>query len=306
MQQWINRLKQPFPCEYDLTYKVRMAAFFGVFVFLFLLVFKPFELDEFGTSHLAFISGIYGLITFGCVLFCSSLAPILFPRVFTDTRWTTGKQILFTAFIIFTVGLVNYILSPLFVNTELTWRDAFWFQGITLAVSIFPVSLFVLSRQRQLSKRFSTEALVIEKELQEKLAEHPALEEVPTVLSNKITLLGDYQDEKLDLYLDDIYLVTSASNYIKIYHLQKEKLVYSILRSTLKKAEDALLPYPAFFRCHRAYIVNLEKVEHVAGNAQGYKVKIREHDTVIPVSRNLSNSFSDVLLAYKPHLHDSQ
>jgi len=111
--------------------------------------------------------------------------------------------------------------------------------------------------------------------------------------------LGDYQNEKVEVYVDDLHLVTSASNYIKVFHLQKEQLVYSIIRSTLKKAEETLLEHPNFFKCHRAYIINLDKVVHVEGNAQGYKVRVAGHEELVPVSRNLNGEFSDKLLAFR-------
>ena len=115
----------------------------------------------------------------------------------------------------------------------------------------------------------------------------------------KIILSGDYQNEKIELFPEDLFLISSASNYIKVFHLRKNVLVHSIIRSTLKKAEETLSEYPNFFKCHRAFIVNLDKVVHVEGNAQGYKIKIDGHDELIPVSRNLNSEFSDKLLAFK-------
>jgi DNA-binding LytR/AlgR family response regulator len=59
--------------------------------------------------------------------------------------------------------------------------------------------------------------------------------------------------------------------------------------------EEALAPYPQFFRCHRAYIVNLAAVEHVSGNAQGYKLHLKDVAELIPVSRNLNSVLSSKL-----------
>jgi DNA-binding LytR/AlgR family response regulator len=58
-------------------------------------------------------------------------------------------------------------------------------------------------------------------------------------------------------------------------------------------------PYSSFFRCHRAFIVNLDKIEQVEGNAQGYKIKLQGAENLIPVSRNLNREFSDRLLAFR-------
>ena len=298
----LQSLKQPFPYDPCTRNKVGMAAFFGVFIFIFLMIFKPFELDQFDTQRLLFIAFVYGAITFACVLTATSLLPLIFPQTFNENSWTTGKQIIFTAGVIFLVGIVNYLVSPLLVDTRLTLRDAVWFQGITLAIGILPVSIFILLRQNRLLKKFREDAALLEKKLQEKHEEKKMKIAPEPGLSNRVSLAGDYQDERLELFVDDIHLITSASNYIKIFHLQKEKLVYSVIRSTLKKTEEIIFPYSNLFKCHRAYIINLDKVMHVEGNAQGYKLKIDNYEELIPVSRNLSTEFSDKLLAFRKSL----
>jgi hypothetical protein len=296
----IQKLRQPFPYNASLLSKLGMAAFFGIFIFGFLMIFQPFELDHYPLQRLTLIALGYGLITFSCVFLSTAIFPICLPGSFSESVWTTGKQILFTAGVISLVGLVNYLFSPLLVDSKLDLYNLVWFQGITLAIGVLPVSLFILLRQNTLLKKFSSQAEIIEKKLQERngVDDNSRAIEVRPV-SNKIILLGDYQNEKVELYPDDLYVVTSASNYIKVFHLQKDQLVYSIIRSTLKKAEDVLLVHPNFFKCHRAYIINLDKVAHIEGNAQGYKVRVDGYEELIPVSRNLNGEFSDKLLAFR-------
>lgn len=277
-----------------------MAAFFGLFIFAFLMIFKPFDLDFFPMQRLILISAGYGLITFTCVFLSTALFPICLPGSFSESRWTTGRQIIFTAGVIFFVGLVNYLVSPLLVDSTLNLSNAIWFQGITISIGLIPVSIFILLRQNRLLQKFSHQADIIEKKLKEKQeATENATLTFHKPVSNKITFLGNYQNEKVEVYIDDVHIIASASNYIKVFHLQKNNLVYSIIRSTLKKAEETLLEHPNFFKCHRAYIINLDKVVHVEGNAQGYKLRIQGHDELIPVSRNLNAEFSDKLLAFR-------
>ncbi len=51
-------------------------------------------------------------------------------------------------------------------------------------------------------------------------------------------------------------------------------------------------------RCHRSYIVNLDKVRNLKDNAQGYKLILSEMDFDIPVSR----SFIPVIIPTLEHL----
>lgn len=297
----IKSLRQPFPYNSSVTRKLRMAAFFGIFVFVFLMIFKPFRLDFYPAPRLMFIALGYACITFTCVFLATALLPRCMPSTFTEAKWTTGRQIIFTAGVIFFVGLANYLVSPLIVDSTFTFASFIRFQGITLSIALIPVSIYILMRQNVLLKKFSGQAEIIEKKLQERHDINP-IPEPEKKSVNKFLFVGDYQNERIELFPDDLHVITSASNYIKLFHLQKEQLVYSMIRSTLKKAEEAVLTEANFFKCHRAYIINLDKVVHVQGNAQGYKVRIEGYEELIPVSRNLNTEFSDKLLAFRKQL----
>ncbi|HKH62152.1 MAG TPA: LytTR family transcriptional regulator DNA-binding domain-containing protein [Flavitalea sp.] len=291
-------LRQPFPYEGGLKNHLAIAAFFGLFIFVFLMIFAPFDLDRHPTRKLLAIALSYGLITTTCIFIMSSIFPLFFPAFFNESSWTTGKQILITAAIVFIVGLSNYLVSPFLVDTKWNVQSAVWFQGITLAISFLPVTVYILSKQNRLLRKFSQQAEKIDEKLQQSI-EEKGKQEIEENVSHNIVLHGDYQDERIEVFADDLVLVSSASNYIKVFHLQKTSLVHSIIRSTLRKAEESLSTNPNFFKCHRAFIVNLDKVVHVEGNAQGYRIKIDGYDELIPVSRNLSSEFSDKLLAFR-------
>jgi len=192
-----------------------------------------------------------------------------------------------------------------------------WFQGITLAIALLPVSIYTLWKQNSLLKKFEQQAVALEKKLKEKLEADKIQEPVVLHPEKKtefpgIELTGDYHGEKITVQPQDLYFIAAANNYIKVYFTKDGRLPgkngnetgqlkpsYSIIRMTMRKAEEALETWPGFFRCHRAYIINLDKVEHVEGNAQGYKVRLANTEESIPVSRNLNNEFSDKLLAIR-------
>jgi DNA-binding LytR/AlgR family response regulator len=49
--------------------------------------------------------------------------------------------------------------------------------------------------------------------------------------------------------------------------------------------EESTRHLPFLFRCHRAYIVNLDRVTNIGGNAQGYRLSLSNNPEVVPVSR---------------------
>jgi DNA-binding LytR/AlgR family response regulator len=296
-----NILKQPFPINTQLHRKIITAACFGVFITVFLLLFKPFQLDQLEKKVFVTSSIAYGAMTFICISVMITVVPLIFPDFFKEERWTVGKEIFYTTLIMFFIGLVNYVLSHFMIGSSLRLDNIFQFQFITVSIGILPITIFILIQQNRQLKRYSTEARSLQQKIAErsdpepekKIAAQPGDE--PTTISIK----GDYQKEELVIPEDRLLYITTANNYVKAYYLEKDKVVYSILRITMKRVEDVLLQNQNFFRCHRAYLINLARVKEVVGNAQGYKVKLHGVEEMIPVSRGLNAEFSDKLLSKK-------
>ena len=106
---------------------------------------------------------------------------------------------------------------------------------------------------------------------------------------NKVTVfLGE---KMVVLSLDEIY-------YIEVS--EKESLVYTkdeIYTSKLKISKwEEILPKNKFYRTHRAYIVNLDKIKEVEPWFNGtYVLKIQDLKFKIPVSRNNTKEFKELL-----------
>ncbi|MDQ3276691.1 MAG: LytTR family transcriptional regulator, partial [Bacteroidota bacterium] len=124
----------------------------------------------------------------------------------------------------------------------------------------------------------------------------------PTPEQVIIRLRGDNQKEELLLAPDDLFFLSSADNYVQVVYRQSGKPTAMLLRSTLKKMEEQLAAYPAFFRCHRMYLVNLQLVTSVSGNAQGLRLHLAGVEEVIPVSRSLTETVKEKLhhLSHSP------
>jgi DNA-binding LytR/AlgR family response regulator len=296
-----NILKQPFPINTQLHRKLIVSACFGVFITVFLLLFKPFQLDRLERSLFITSSIAYGATVFVCISIMTTLVPLLFPGFFKEERWTVGKEIVYTTSIMFFIGLANYVLSHFLVGSSLRFSNILQFQFITVSIGIFPITIFILIQQNRQLKRYSSEARSLQQKIVERkdpVSEKKIIQE-EAVDPAIITIKGDYQKEELAIPPDRLLYITTANNYVKAYYLEKDKVVYSILRITMKRVEDVLLQNQHFFRCHRAYLINLAQVKEVVGNAQGYKVKLHGVEEMIPVSRGLNAEFSDKLLSKK-------
>ncbi len=281
----LKALRQPFPIVTEPAQKWGMTLVFGLFVTLFLWLFKPFGLHNV-TQNWVFFG--YGLITIVALLFNLFVMPKIFPRFYNEQNWTGFSELIVTLWNISLIGLGNLFFSVALGFIGFSLKSLLYFQFITLAVALLPVIAIILLRQNILLKKNLAETQKLSAELQTLPHEtHP---------DEKITISSDVVNDTFQLAADQLLYVTSADNYIEIYYLENSDLKKKLQRNTLKKAEEILATHKQFFRCHRMYIVNLDKVENVSGNAQGYKLNLQGTTEQIPVSRNLNKTISDRLL----------
>jgi DNA-binding LytR/AlgR family response regulator len=64
-----------------------------------------------------------------------------------------------------------------------------------------------------------------------------------------------------------------------------------LLRSTLSLIHQQLGSFEFFIKCHRSYVVNRNHIVSTSGNAQGLKLKLKDIEEPIPVSRTLTKLF---------------
>ncbi|HLP94544.1 MAG TPA: LytTR family DNA-binding domain-containing protein, partial [Saprospiraceae bacterium] len=103
-----------------------------------------------------------------------------------------------------------------------------------------------------------------------------------------VVLLGENQQERLAIDAADIAFLEAQDNYVQVHYLENGAHKSKLLRATLRKMEESLAEFPAFFRCHRTYLVNFDRVEKVSGNAQGYRLHLTGFAETVPVSRSLN------------------
>lgn len=102
--------------------------------------------------------------------------------------------------------------------------------------------------------------------------------------ADKIVLQGESR-ESIILNPSDILYVESLANYVNIVFFSSADLSQKRLRIPLRDLEETLRPYPFIFHIHRAFLVNLNYVTQVSGNAAGYKLQLFGTDKILPVSK---------------------
>ena len=109
----------------------------------------------------------------------------------------------------------------------------------------------------------------------------------PSVAYPSLINLYDYNGTlKLTINSDSLYYMESQDNYVKIYYENQGKLLSYMLRCRTKAIEENLVD-TSMVRCHRSYMVNVMKINHIKkGGKARYIVLSNEDIKPIPVSKS--------------------
>ncbi len=108
-------------------------------------------------------------------------------------------------------------------------------------------------------------------------------------ISNKINL---WKNEKIIVVdIDDIYYCAASE---RITHVFTKNDEYSVSLSVSEFYDR--LPKDKFFRCHRSYIVNINKIrEIIPWFNNTYNLKLQDIDYEVPVSRSNIKEFKQIM-----------
>lgn len=135
----------------------------------------------------------------------------------------------------------------------------------------------------------------------------PYSEKRITEVLNNLTMIKDNSPtkevekiNKVTVFLDEKMVVLSLDEIYYIEVSEKKSLVYTqneIYTSKLKISKwEEILPKNKFYRTHRAYIVNLDKIKEVEPWFNGtFVLKIQDLKFKVPVSRNNIKEFKELL-----------
>ena len=99
----------------------------------------------------------------------------------------------------------------------------------------------------------------------------------------KITLFDNSGVLKMSLSLASLYYIESDDNYIVVWYTDsKGELKKYMLRCRLKTVEESFKG-SSLVRCHRKYIVNIDKVKVLRKERDGYELDL-DNDLIPPIT----------------------
>lgn len=282
-----KKLPAYFRAKYQLIATVTFTAFFSL---VFMLISIPFSHNawfELGASQaFAFTAAFYII---------SLLTVILSKRIMYTTRymfemtyfqyvaWNVAEALiiclLYTIFSIQgdSLGIIH-LDDPSFVKIYL---DSLVYCFVSLVIPYIIAGMFFAIIDKNKTIRLMNYKSVVSDE------------PVAPKDEQKITLFDNSGVLKLSVSLSNLYYIESDDNYIIVWYTDsKGELKKYMLRCRLKTVEESFSG-SSLVRCHRKYIVNMEKVKVLRREKDGYELDL-ENDTIPPIP--ITKTYADNVL----------
>jgi len=277
-------LQQPYPLFEN---RWRIIVSISLFIALFILVFQPFGISNYTGEYKHLFESGYGVVTLIVLIIDLFVFPLFLEEWFISQKWTVLKQMIWQFWILFSIGLGNFLYSSIFLQFTNGFHAFLIYQFYTLVVGILPILILTILHQNSLL----SENLKLANEMNGNLTGFNVLH----VPDEKVRISAENNKDKIEINQSDFIYIGSTGNYIQVFYLVKNELKSVLLRNTLKQIEEQVKDCPAIIKCHRAFLVNKDKILRVKGNSQGLRLVLKDTSDEIPVSRNYSKSLREII-----------
>jgi hypothetical protein len=258
--------------------KLELVELFAISlgVFLFILFFNPFSLNNPNQNNqLLVILGLGGIIFFLMALFYVVL-PFIFPKLLTPDESMEEPE--------YIIGLIVWVLTSVAFVFYLHFVGrielSFYMVFKAIVVCLVPLAIYWIIQTRTILKHH---ILILNHEVER--MQFALSGQIKNKFQEKTVIESENKSESIAVMLSDIILIRSADNYVELVYLENEELKRKLLRNTLKNVENHLNQFPFFLRCHRTTLINTGFIERLFRNYTGVMIKIKGYDIEIPVSR---------------------
>ena len=261
----------------DKRYLIGSVLFILTFSIFFMLVYTPFSNTAWFTVNSAHGLGMTMAfyIVAVAIMFISKL---LMSGMESRIRFTYP---IYIAWVVAEVVVISLFYTFFTVTAITSFEDSFisiMIKALGCIILIIAIPYTILTLYAAYKSK--TEELQL---LQYELS----LTNGPAVTYPSLVNLYDYNGTlKLTINSDSLYYIESQDNYVKIYYENQDKLLSYMLRCRTKAIEENLAE-TSMVRCHRSFMVNVMKINHIKkGGKARYIVLSNNTIKPIPVSKS--------------------
>ena len=275
-------LSQPYPFYYEGRDLWVIAGLIFSMTFIFTYFFEPFIVYEPEHRVNYFYICLIHSTTPVVILFFWSLFYRLQNSVVE--KWNVRKEVFFVMMFFLLIGIGQFLIRDVIYNNPDNWSWYYLYEEIRntfLVGTLFAAILIPFNLNYQFYKN-----------------QKKALELFPSLIpggvtdhSSSVFIKTQVKNDDFHLIPDNFIFARSDGNYMEVYS-NGNTVEKTVKRLTAKELEAQLHQFPFIMRTHRSYLVNLKAVETITGNAQGYRLKIKNYDETLPVSRYMISEFN--------------
>ena len=288
MEIYLNRehlfkvIAYPRRYQPDRLFKTSVVIF--SIILIFLLLFKPFG-----------VSGPEQKMNYFLICCMHALSPAIILYAYFRTlnylkgqkigSWTLFQEYTHVGAVLLLAGTAGFLMRELIYHNKDNWSLFYLWEEIKnalIAGSLFYILLRLTGFYFESQKGSPFVLQFTPLRCEPETAVKPLLLFIKTQVK---------QDD-FRLCLNDLIFVKAEGNYIELTSLKDGQFNTELKRISLTQFELQLADYPNFFRCHRAYLVNMLYIEKVSGNSQGYALSFDGTESAVPVSRAQLESFN--------------
>ena len=272
-------LKQPYPYYFEGKSLWTLILLLGVMGVVFQYFFKPFDvyLPEHRMSFFAIV--VVHTVNALLIILLAALVVKLIPGL--STFWNVGKEIVFLTTVVLAIGVGQFLVRDLIYDNPNNWSWGYLLEEVrnSFLVGILFISILLPLNFNRLIYRNQKKAA--------KLTHDKTNSSSATPLEIKTQVKQD------DFTLNPAVLIYAEAdgNYVSLHLDQPEGVSKLVKRIPLSELEKQLGPFPFIARTHRSYLVNLNYIRSISGNAQGYVLDLINLDERIAVSRKMIPEF---------------
>lgn len=191
--------------------------------------------------------------------------------------WTFRHWLLDVSALIMCISIANHFAIQGMESGSFSWNQLGWHVIYTFAVGIIPTALSgFMASIRNLQRN-------------QKVADTITLTPSQPEPQASWVIPSRHQNADLTLLPEQVFYLEAMENYVAVYWQKEGALEQSMVRNTLTEIEKTLPE--GFFRCHRSFVVSMDKIEQVEGNAAGLKLTLPLTLNIVPVSRKYIPEF---------------
>ena len=285
-----------------------------LFSVLFLLIYKPFSMAvwlgssqtlNFSFTILFYLSAIVILIVSRVLMY--GVHNRLEVKLMTYILWLLAENIVIS--LIYTLITVNFFPMPGIETSMLATRTV-----MCVIIILTIPNVFVMCYAMYCAKCEELEAIQYQYQqlenkyhlLDSRQSDLRAVAATVTPMRDDTPKMINLHDNngtlRLSINTDALYYLESEDNYIKVYYKHNEKLLSYMLRCRTRSVEESLKG-TSMMRCHRSYIVNLNKIRLMEEDRRMHYITLNDKSIGrIPVSK----SYYDNVVASLSALQDKR